>query len=275
MRCEEHHFRPPDGCDTLSVFARSEATKQSTCRIPGRHNCRRNSTPGSPRAGTLERRYRTEKIKEVKLRAKIGQFGRSMVEMLGVLAIIGVLSVGAIAGYSTAMTKYKINKVVYQFTFIINSFLEHYEDISREVLADKGSSSGSHRPILPYLTALNSLPDGIQIKSDIVVVDASGHECVVFMRDHLVFDYYLHNSDSTSFNASLCSALMMNLLQPSHDILNVVWMYRGSAVAGSSWYGDKQCTAGKKCLRDITINEIDSMCHECLEGHNCTLTFEI
>ena len=36
--------------------------------------------------------------------------GRSMVEMLGVLAIIGVLSVGAIAGYSKAMMKYKLNK---------------------------------------------------------------------------------------------------------------------------------------------------------------------
>ena len=34
--------------------------------------------------------------------------GRSMVEMLGVLAIIGVLSVGAISGYSTAMNKYKL-----------------------------------------------------------------------------------------------------------------------------------------------------------------------
>ena len=31
--------------------------------------------------------------------------GRSMVEMLGVLAIIGVLSIGAIAGYSKAMQK--------------------------------------------------------------------------------------------------------------------------------------------------------------------------
>ena len=38
------------------------------------------------------------------------QNGRSMVEMLGVLAIIGVLSVGGIAGYSKAMTKFKINK---------------------------------------------------------------------------------------------------------------------------------------------------------------------
>ena len=33
---------------------------------------------------------------------KGAQVGRSMVEMLGVLAILGVLSVGGIAGYSKA-----------------------------------------------------------------------------------------------------------------------------------------------------------------------------
>ena len=38
--------------------------------------------------------------------------GRSMIEMLGVLAIIGVLSVGGIAGYSKAMMKYRINKKI-------------------------------------------------------------------------------------------------------------------------------------------------------------------
>ena len=42
----------------------------------------------------------------------MNQKGRSMVEMLGVLAIVGVLSVGAIAGYSKAMFKYKINKTM-------------------------------------------------------------------------------------------------------------------------------------------------------------------
>ena len=41
--------------------------------------------------------------------------GRSMVEMLGVLAIIGVLSVGAMSGYSKAMMKYKLNKQIGQF----------------------------------------------------------------------------------------------------------------------------------------------------------------
>ena len=41
-------------------------------------------------------------------------FGRSMIEMLGVLAIIGVLSVGGIAGYFKAMEKFKINKTIEQ-----------------------------------------------------------------------------------------------------------------------------------------------------------------
>ena len=45
---------------------------------------------------------------------KKAQSGRSMVEMLGVLAIIGVLSVGGIAGYSKAMAKFKTSKALDQ-----------------------------------------------------------------------------------------------------------------------------------------------------------------
>ena len=39
------------------------------------------------------------------------QSGRSMVEMLGVLAIIGVLSVGGIAGYSLSMRRHRANQI--------------------------------------------------------------------------------------------------------------------------------------------------------------------
>ena len=38
--------------------------------------------------------------------------GRSMVEMLGVLAIIGVLSIGGIAGYTLSMRRYRANQVL-------------------------------------------------------------------------------------------------------------------------------------------------------------------
>ena len=59
--------------------------------------------------------------------------GRSMIEMLGVLAIIGVLSVGGIAGYSKAMMKYRVNKTIEQISLISGNirtfFRGRYEDL--------------------------------------------------------------------------------------------------------------------------------------------------
>ena len=43
---------------------------------------------------------------------KTNENGRSMIEMLGVLAIIGVLSVGGIYGYTVAMRNYRANEIV-------------------------------------------------------------------------------------------------------------------------------------------------------------------
>ena len=52
---------------------------------------------------------------------KNNENGRSMIEMLGVLAIIGVLSVGGIAGYSKAMMKYRTNKTIEQISMIVTN----------------------------------------------------------------------------------------------------------------------------------------------------------
>lgn len=54
------------------------------------------------------------------------QSGRSMIEMLGVLAIIGVLSVGGIAGYSKAMLKFKINKTIDQISMTVTNIRTLY-----------------------------------------------------------------------------------------------------------------------------------------------------
>lgn len=64
--------------------------------------------------------------------------GRSMIEMLGVLAIVGVLSVGGIAGYSKAMNKFKTNKVVDQVNMLatnirtLYSSQRSYKNLSNE-----------------------------------------------------------------------------------------------------------------------------------------------
>ena len=64
-------------------------------------------------SAVYNKRYTSEKTT-----SRYPQSGRSMIEMLGVLAIIGVLSVGGIAGYSKAMQKYRINKTIEQITLI-------------------------------------------------------------------------------------------------------------------------------------------------------------
>ena len=70
---------------------------------------------------------------------KSEQSGRSMVEMLGVLAIIGVLSVGGIAGYSKAMAKFKLSKAMDQVTTIVTNIRTlyasqpSYSDLTTEV----------------------------------------------------------------------------------------------------------------------------------------------
>ena len=64
----------------------------------------------------------------------VNENGRSMVEMLGVLAIIGVLSVGGIAGYSKAMNKYKINKTTDQVSMLVANI--------RTIFSSQGNYSG-------------------------------------------------------------------------------------------------------------------------------------
>ena len=63
---------------------------------------------------------------------KNNQSGRSMIEMLGVLAIIGVLSIGGIAGYSKAMFKYKMNKTL----DIVNNSIHRLIELENSNIGD-------------------------------------------------------------------------------------------------------------------------------------------
>ena len=68
---------------------------------------------------------------------RVNESGRSMIEMLGVLAIIGVLSVGGIAGYSKAMNKFKTNKVADQVSMIVANVKTLYAQQNTIFLQDQ------------------------------------------------------------------------------------------------------------------------------------------
>jgi len=74
---------------------------------------------------------------------KILQFGRSMIEMLGVLAIIGVLSIGGLLGYRRAVNNHQANVIlddVNRFAFVIleRSGLELGEVIPKGDFVESG-----------------------------------------------------------------------------------------------------------------------------------------
>ena len=112
------------------------------------------------------------------------QSGRSMVEMLGVLAIIGVLSVGGIAGYSLSMRRHRANQVV----DIISKFaLITYNQCQRKILdgtANKSQTFGfiigcGCGDLLDFEnTDLGNLPNGVTniAHGDIITDATSGRD---------------------------------------------------------------------------------------------------
>ena len=59
---------------------------------------------------------------------KSNQAGRSMIEMLGVLAIVGVLSAGAIAEFGKAMFRWKAIKCTEEYNLFISEMLVYEKD---------------------------------------------------------------------------------------------------------------------------------------------------
>ena len=73
--------------------------------------------------------------------------GRSMIEMLGVLAIIGVLSVGGIAGYSKAMNKFKTNQVADNVSMLVANIKTLYAQ--QKSYADLDNTSAVSMGVVP------------------------------------------------------------------------------------------------------------------------------
>ena len=96
--------------------------------------------------------------------SKVYEKGRSMVEMLGVLAIIGVLSVGGIYGYTVAMRSNRVNEIVHAVS-MLNTMGQ---------ALNNGQGDGS----LNYEEGLYELPKGVES----MVYD--DHQITVEMEDN-------------------------------------------------------------------------------------------
>ncbi len=213
---------------------------------------------------------------ELSLKAKddyksVLQLGRSMIEMLGVLAIIGVLSVGGIAGYSKAMEKFKVNKAISEYSLLIFGILEHLDDL-RPTACDNTNFCG----LASYYQAANLLPGNWIVTDDAHISDSNGNMIFTFVRNKRIgFDLYLGAATGSSkFPQKLCKELFTNLVKPLHSSLYHAGIW-GNVNGGNYLYGDNICqTDGLKCLRDISLSEINSLCESCADGEACCIGIE-
>ena len=204
---------------------------------------------------------------------KSASTGRSMVEMLGVLAIVGVLSVGAIAGYSKAMTKYKLNKA-------IEAANQLFAAIITKVAPDKSSLTDDGLGYVYYTETMVKagwLPDGFKFTdiSPRFIYDAFNNPAWIFKDPAKAVGV------GWSFEQNqkeLCMAYVNLAKEWRNDISSVsvdsLSSNNGSVVSKiyGNLYGDKNCTSDVKCLKDVTVAEIDNLCNNC-EQRNCRFYF--
>ncbi|MBR2137160.1 MAG: hypothetical protein IJ852_04275 [Alphaproteobacteria bacterium] len=160
----------------------------------------------------------------------MNQNGRSMIEMLGVLAIIGVLSVGGIAGYSKAMSKYRTNKTIEQITQIstgirtLYSGQRSYDGVSGTVLrkakilpesAFDGSGSSSSVAVNPFGGNITVAVRGKYSSSDkkafyIQITNVPDDACVELLSQEWgdatsLISYGIGNNATSFGSANSCS----------------------------------------------------------------------
>ena len=196
--------------------------------------------------------------------------GRSMVEMLGVLAIIGVLSVGAIAGYSKAMTKYKLNKQAEQISWLLNVLNRYKTFFGKEP---------ERLDFVPYLIKLGEIPQEM-------IKDKSG---ALYDSFGMRYEITTNGCEPTCLYANLVINVMDNY--KNFDICNNIFETSKAFTAQldhinffktqndntyDSLYvmGDKRCSKNGICLRKLTKNDIYEICQLCADKKNCSFNIQ-
>jgi len=186
-----------------------------------------------------------------------------MVEMLGVLAIIGVLSAGALAGYSKAMFMYKLN----QFTEASNQLLLDCQRLSLQI--DKTQSFNYS----VALKALNMVPDGFVYNGSKTLKDnfynsvtptytpEAGH--------NIVFQF-----SSANGGQAICRQLYIITKENSMDITRAFADNGNTVQRGEDYksfdkfYGDSYCgESNRPCLKQMTMGNITNICKQCDYAH--------
>ncbi len=189
---------------------------------------------------------------------KFNELGRSMVEMLGVLAIIGVLSVGAIAGYSKAMMKYKLNKQAEQLNTLLGVAVKYGKSFN---------NIATSQNITNYFIKLNEIP------TEMIKQNDSSHIYDIFGLSYYVYYYNTGNLGLFSYNSQKLNNSDMDICYNLVNVFkgysnNLKYVQFGSISdntdeQSSSFvqiFGDASCKKNIKCLNSLSVSDIHDIC---------------
>ena len=199
-----------------------------------------------------------------KLASRSKQSGRSMIEMLGVLAIIGVLTVGSITGYSHAMRRHLLNKQREQYSYILSAIETHHDMINLNT------------PNLPYyftsiLKTFGWIPEEMIKDNSIYIYD--------------VFKNKISFNKWTSYMGLEVSFQAPNAYEQCTNLYQVIKQYHAflySTSAGkkinqniifgwNAYYGDQNpyCINHQElCIRNLTLSQISQLCQVCNDAED-------
>ncbi|MBE6450475.1 MAG: hypothetical protein E7016_00745 [Alphaproteobacteria bacterium] len=196
---------------------------------------------------------------------KVCELGRSMVEMLGVLAIIGVLSVGGIAGYSKAMMKHKMNEHRVMLNSLINTLFMY---------ADKVISfnNNSTETVIISETFYKSglLPDDVRLyeHSTDYLRDVFNNSIWLFTNPYAKQVGMGYTITGNETGREICVNLINVAKENSANLFQILSDKNDgndNYTTHGRYYGDKFCTQDVSCIRNITFNDIDILCNNCYD----------
>lgn len=210
---------------------------------------------------------------------KSNESGRSMIEMLGVLAIVGILSIGAIAGYSKAMFKYKLQRTTDEYTIFFQNVLQYHKEFLALRRGQK-AGEGKHAYIGQLLSDMGLLPNSSWIYKGNTIIDRLNNNIYPFIRkenNKLNFDISI-TADNTSI--FVCEALYRDVLIQFSDNLYYIntWRQNSEDATSSKYtrYGSLYCNGTtRKCVKDLTLTDIRAICSICeQDDKTCSLIID-
>lgn len=183
-----------------------------------------------------------------------------MIEMLGVLAIIAILTTGGLAGYSKAMEMYTLNKYRDALIELFSNFL-HIKD---ELTYKEGETTQNYPELMEAMDMLPKEFTVIHGEQWRNMKDKYGHNIRFYFDNKNGNNHFgILYSFSNEINSSVvCQALA----ETAKSFRKDVWMMYRQPMAGSGIpyfqvYGDKFCTKNVRCLRNLTVNDIKELCY--------------